>query len=597
MNIDEYHCRLAARRATLAAYDRRHVRFSRLRLAIVAAAAGLLIAGGLAAAVWLIVPILAFAVTVVLHARLLNRRDDAAQAVGFYERGLERMAGRWAGQGRTGDAHLPATHLYAHDLDVFGRGGLFELLSTARTVEGEELLARWLLHPAPPDEVRARQEAVRELAPLIDVRELAAIQGEVVGKRVHVSRLRAWAQAPVILRGRVVRAVLPWLAAVTCTALVTFVLTGQYRAVAVFFLVVQGATGLWFKTRAHAVAHGAYEASRDLDVLAGLLGVLERQSFHGRRLRELREAIAGRRRPASREIAQLSQWVALLSSRENIYFGPIGALLMWTTQWAFTIEAWRIRAGPDLVRWLDAVGTFEALLSIATFASEHPEYAFPDITEGPARLSARATAHPLLPAGAVANDVELGAHAPHALVVSGSNMSGKSTLLRTLGVNVILAQAGAPVRASAFRLSPLAVGASISIHDSLADGRSRFLAEIQRLKQTVDLVKSNEGRTLFLLDEILGGTNSHDRRVGAEAVLENLVADGAIGLATTHDLAIGQIAERMAPQIANVHFVDEFRAGQLTFDYRLRPGVVQSSNAIALMKSIGLDVDEKVPRA
>ena len=196
----------------------------------------------------------------------------------------------------------------------------------------------------------------------------------------------------------------------------------------------------------------------------------------------------------------------------------------------------------------------------------------------------------MLPAGAVANDVELGADAPHALVVSGSNMSGKSTLLRTLGVNVILAQAGAPVRASAFRLSPLAVGAAIAIQDSLADGRSRFLAEIQRLKQIVDLVKSNGGCTLFLLDEILGGTNSHDRRIGAEAVLAGLVADGAIGLATTHDLGIGEIAERMAPRVANVHFVDEFRDGALTFDYRLRPGVVQSSNAIALMKSIGLDV-------
>jgi hypothetical protein len=339
------------------------------------------------------------------------------------------MAGHWVGQGRTGDIHQPAAHLYARDLDVFGRGGLFELLSTARTAEGEEVLARWLLHPAPPDEVRARQEAVRELASLIDVRELAAIEGEVVRKHVHGSRVRTWAEAPVLLRDRGLRMVLPVLAAMTCLSTVIFVVDWRYKAVAVAFMVVQSAIGLWFKTRAHAVAHGVYEASHDLDVLAGLLGILERYSFQSRLLGALREPIARRTRPASREIARLSRWVALFSSRENIYFGPIGALLMWTTQWAFAIEAWRMRIAPDLVRWLEAVGTFEALLSIATFASEHPEHVFPDVTEGPARLSARSTAHPMLPAGAATNDVELGPDGPQALVVSGSNMSGKSTLL------------------------------------------------------------------------------------------------------------------------------------------------------------------------
>ena len=588
--LDEYHRRLDARRATLAAYEERHVRFSRLRLLIAAAAVAIPIVGGLTAAPWLTVPVLAFAVTAVLHARLLNRRDDAAQAAAFYERGLARMAGQWAGRGQTGDAHRPAAHLYAHDLNLFGHGGLFELLSTARTAEGEELLAQWLLNAAPPDEVRARQEAVRELAPLIDVREVAAIQGEVVRKHVHASRLRAWAQAPVVLRSRGIRTALPVLVVVTCTAIAAFLRDWRFEFVALSFLVVQSAIGLWFKARAHAVAHGVYEASHDLDVLAGLLGILERHTFHSRLLNDLRKAIAGRPRPASREIARLSGWVAQFASRENIYFGPIGALLMWTTQWAFAIEAWRIRVAPDLVRWLEAVGTFEALLSIATFASEHPEYTFPDVTDGPGQLSARATAHPMLPAGAATNDVELGADGPHALVVSGSNMSGKSTLLRTLGVNAVLAQAGAPVRAEAFRLSPLAVGVAISIQDSLADGRSRFLAEIQRLKQIVDLAKANGGRTLFLLDEILGGTNSHDRRIGAEAVIATLVNAGAIGLATTHDLALGEIADRMAPRVVNVHFVDEFRHGSLTFDYRLRPGIVQSSNAIALMRSIGLDV-------
>jgi DNA mismatch repair ATPase MutS len=263
---------------------------------------------------------------------------------------------------------------------------------------------------------------------------------------------------------------------------------------------------------------------------------------------------------------------------------------MWATQWAFAIEAWRMRAGAHLPRWLDVVGEFEALLAFAGFAAEHPDYAFPELVDGAARLVADGMAHPVLPADAVANDVALGDGPVRLLIVSGSNMSGKSTLLRALGVNVVLAQAGAPVRAARLRLSPLRVGAAINTQDSLVDGRSRFFAEIARLKEIVDLTRSTDGRVLFLLDEILAGTNSHDRRIGAEAVLAGLVAEGAIGLATTHDLAIGEIADRVAPAAANVHFEDQFAGGTLTFDYRLRPGIVRSSNAIALMRSVGLEV-------
>ena len=588
--VEDYQRRLEARRSVVAVHERRHVAFSRLRLAIVAAAAGVLLAGGLAAAIWLIPFVLAFAVTAGLHARLLNRRDEAASAVAFYERSLARVAGHWAGQGRGGEAYLPPSHTYARDLDLFGRGGLFELLSTARTADGEAMLARWLLHAGAPQDIRARQDAIRELAPLIDLREQAAILGDTVRRHVHTSRLRAWADAPIVLRGRGIRAALPVLVASTLLSMALFVLTRRFEVVPLAFVVAQCTIGLWFKVRAHAVTHDVDEASGELTVLAGLLELLERQTFRSPLLRDLRHTIAGRPRPASREIARLSQWVALLSSRENIIFGPLAALLMWTTQWAFAIEAWRAQRRTDLLRWLEAVGTFEALLSLATFASEHPDYAFPMFVDGPAQLSATGIAHPVLPPGAVTNDITLGGDGPRAMVVSGSNMSGKSTLLRTVGVNVVLAHAGAPVRATAFRVSALVVGAAIQIQDSLADNRSRFFAEIQRIKQIVDLVTSTGGHALFLLDEILGGTNSHDRRTGAEAIITTLVGAGAVGLVTTHDLAIGEIADRMAPSVVNVHFVDEFRGGTLTFDYQLRPGIVASSNAIALMRSIGLEV-------
>jgi DNA mismatch repair ATPase MutS len=273
-----------------------------------------------------------------------------------------------------------------------------------------------------------------------------------------------------------------------------------------------------------------------------------------------------------------------------VYFALVSGVLMWGTQWAFAIEAWRRRAGRSIPGWLDAIGEFEALLALATFSAEHPGFVFPEISDGPARFEAADLAHPAMAATAVANPVALGDASSHLLIVSGSNMSGKSTFLRAIGTNAVLAQAGAPVRATACRLSPLAIGASIRVADSLTDGRSHFFAEITRVKAIVDLAAASNGRALFLLDEILAGTNSHDRRIGSEALLTGLVGSGAIGLVTTHDLALGEIADRAQGRAVNVHFEDQFAEGTLQFDYRVRPGIVRTSNAIPLMRSIGLDV-------
>ncbi len=210
----------------------------------------------------------------------------------------------------------------------------------------------------------------------------------------------------------------------------------------------------------------------------------------------------------------------------------------------------------------------------------------PDVIDGEAIFDGDAVGHPLIPDDRrVANDVRIGGE-PRLLIVSGSNMSGKSTLLRSIGVNTLLALAGAPVCASRLRVSPMSVGASISLNDSLQEGASRFYAEILRIR---DILRTPPP-LLFLLDEVLGGTNSHDRRIGAEAIIRSLVARGAIGLATTHDLALAQIAEELSPRAANVHFEDEIKDGLVTFDYRMRPGVVTKSNALELMRAVGIEV-------
>lgn len=455
-------------------------------------------------------------------------------------------------------------------------------------------MASWLLHPAVPDEVRERQDAVRELASLTELREALAVLGGGKDAAVHADVLRDWATAPRHLPGGAVRVVIAMLAlAVVAIPLWWWVAGGTTAITARVLLgalLAEGAIALWLAGGVHAAIRHADTTARDLDLVSGLLQTIERAPFTSPRLRRIQADLGGTSRPASGEVARLGQLIALLESRQNMMFALIAALLAWGTQLGLAIEAWRARAGAHVPRWLEVLAEFEALAALATYAAEHPANTYPEFIDDQVAIEAEGLAHPLLPAAAVANDVRLGGSHPRLLVVSGSNMSGKSTLLRALGVNVVLAQAGAPVRAARMRLSPLAVGASIRVTDSLMDGRSRFYAEITRLKAIVDLTRAHDGRVLFLLDEVLAGTNSHDRRQGADGVLSGLVDLGAIGLATTHDLALGEIASRLAPAAANVHFEDVFADDVLSFDYRLRPGIVQGSNAIALMRSVGLDV-------
>jgi DNA mismatch repair ATPase MutS len=293
--------------------------------------------------------------------------------------------------------------------------------------------------------------------------------------------------------------------------------------------------------------------------------------------------------PPSKQIARLVRLIQTLDSTKNQVFAPIAFILLLPAQLAFAIERWRQQSGPKIPQWIDAVGEIEALSALGGYAYEHPYDPFPELSEEETYFDGHALGHPLIPESrCVRNDVRLDGDL-RLLVVSGSNMSGKSTLLRTVGTNVVLGLAGAPVRARRLRLSVLAIGASIHILDSLQSGASRFYAEITRLREIVELTNGKLS-LLFLLDEILSGTNSHDRRVGAEAVVKGLVERGAIGLITTHDLALTHIVETLGARSANVHFEDHLENGLMSFDYKMRDGIVQRSNALELMRTVGLQV-------
>ncbi len=541
---------------------------------------------------WLLVPLLAFVVILFVHARVLNARDRALRAAAFYERGLARIEDRWQGRGERGERFRDPQHLYAEDLDLFGAGGLFELLVTTRTHGGEDMLADWLRAPADPATIRARQGAVHDLADRLALREDLAVLGPDVEAAVRTQDLLAWAEAPSQLTSRWPRVVLPIVAVTSAGLLIRWIQGGQPPDLLLPALAIQGLLALRFRHAVHHISHSVAQREQELRVLATLLERIERERFNS----PLLTSIVGRlhttgHRPAE-EVHRLARLVEILSSGHNQIFAPISALLLLGTQLAFAVEAWRRRCGPAVRVWLTTVAEIEALAALGTYAAEHADDPFPVILEdGPAAITGEALAHPLLPtATGVPNDVRLGDQQPRLLIVSGSNMSGKSTLLRTVGLNAVLAQAGAPVRARQLTMTPLAIGATLRIQDSLQAGRSRFFAEVTRISEIVALTKASGDRILFLLDELLSGTNSHDRFQGATGILRGLVDRGAIGLATTHDLALTAIATDLGDRAANVHFEDRFESGTLEFDYRLKPGVVRSSNAIALMRAVGLDV-------
>lgn len=552
------------------------------------AIAGCSFGAGWISAWWLLAPLVVFIVLAVIHDRVDRSRACAARGIAYFENACARLTNGWIGRGNPGERFRNPKHIYADDLDLFGRGSLFELLSTARTASGENTLARWLLAPGETAEVIARQGSVAELRPRVDLREEFALIGEDIRAAVDAKTLTDWGAAPPAPFFKHARAVAFVLGA---AALVTFALFLAHVLSLIPFLIVvlfEMGFNLAIRDAMQTVAAAASAPARELRLLSLLLSRLEREPFSSARLIELKRDLQTDHRVASREIARLGKMVDQLeTARGNAFFRPIAAPLLWIAQYSMAIEAWRQRMGPHIGQWTEAVGEFEALCSLAAFAYERPQASFPElIAEGP-QFDAIALAHPLIsPEDAVPNDVSIGG-AIRLLIVSGSNMSGKSTLLRAIGLNAVLAWAGAPVTAGHLRISRLYIGASMRASDSLTDHRSRFYAEISRLRDIVDLARSGRP-TLFLLDELLSGTNSHDRRIGAEALVRGLVERGAVGLVTTHDLALARIADTLNGQARNVHFEDHLEGGEIRFDYRLRDGVVTRSNALELMRAVGV---------
>ena len=614
-----YEERLTARRVAHAAAERRHHAAGSLRLLVlgIAGALGIGIIGGAGySGWWMLVPLAGVFLLGVRLDRIEAERARLERAIAFYQRGLARLDDAWAGTGEQGNEFADPQHLYAADLDLFGDGSVFQRLCTARTRRGMSMLAAWLLSPAPPGVVRERQTAVDELTSSLDLREDLAVVGDDTRAAVDAPALAAWGAAPaafdspaLVGAGRLA-SVAGGLAlaagvAYALSGLRAWDLSDGVRSLLGWYFVAAlvGVALVQVRLRPITVRifEGAGHAARDIALLGAVLARLESESFRAPRLAGLRARLDVDGSPPSRQVARLTRLMEQVDSRHNLFARLLGFFLVWDVHLAHAVERWRLASGPKLGTWLDAVGELEALASLAGYRFERPHDVWPELDDGATHFEAEALAHPLLSAKAIANDVRLNDR-PQVLVLSGSNMSGKSTLLRAIGVNAVLAQAGAPVRARRLELSPLTVGASIRIVDSLQDGSSRFHAEILRLRAILarmhreepdgDGTPGDARPVLFLIDECLHGTNSHDRRIGSDAVVGSLAERGAIGIVTTHDLALTAIADALGPRAGNVHFTDQLTNGKLHFDYRLRPGVVGKGNALELMRSAGFEIPQ-----
>jgi hypothetical protein len=581
--------------------ERRARSIGTARVLVAVAAVAILVGivwGPLGQGAWwgVVAAVVIFAALVLVHARLHAAADRATAALRFHERGLARMNEGWSELPGTGARFASAEHPYTDDLDVFGPSSLFQRLDRTETRFGEERLAAWLSAASEPvdlDAVRERQVAVKDLAPRIAFRERLSAAGSLaVEDKPDPAPFLAWAEGAVPFESMKTWAIVGWILPVTVLAgalawKVANAPVWAFLAPIVAELLVLGATARYVSPIAGAVSSREGAFARFGEMLA----LVAAEPVEAPLLRGLQAKLRASGAEATIEMARLERIIAFLDARNNeVWRFFIGPLLMWDLHCVVALERWRLRAGKHARAWLEAIGDLEALASLAGLAFEQPDYVFPEIGGEP-RFDAAGLGHPLIaPGKRVANDVALKGSGT-ALVITGSNMSGKSTLLRAIGVNTVLALAGGPVCARRLVIGPVRLASSMRVRDSLAEGVSRFYAEVRKLKAVIDRARSGRvPATLFLLDEVLHGTNSRERLIGARAIVRELVACGALGGVSTHDLALGDMETELPGAVVNVHFEEQVVGDTMTFDYVLRPGVVHSSNALRIMRMVGIDV-------
>jgi ABC-type multidrug transport system fused ATPase/permease subunit len=547
----------------------------------------------LAAVATLIIGSIGFLILLKKHQAIRYKRDLAHQLASINQDEAARLERRYM-RSETGEQFISPTHYYAGDLDVFGKHSLFRLLNRTHTHKGQSRLAGWLLAPAGADTVQLRQQAVAELVPQLEWRqqvEALAYLEETIGRSPDA--LVEWATSSVSpLPGylKIIRYLFP---SITLGIFMAWLMGYAPGLAVIAALGVHGLVLSQTAARAKEASEYTHEISVALRAFQGLFRQAEALTGDSVRIRAIRQALTAGGRPVSDVVGQLAKLTEGLNFRRNPYFALLfGIATLWDVQYLFGLERWKNQYGADMAQWLEALGELEALNSLAGFAYAHPTYTTPAVTDGQLLLDITSAAHPLLaPDRSVSNSLQL-VGAGQTVLITGSNMSGKSTFLRTVGANVVLALAGAVVSAAQFQCSPVRVFTSMRTQDSLEESTSSFYAELKRLQTLIGLSKQTDAiPVLYFLDEILKGTNSADRHRGAEALIRQLHRTSASGFVSTHDLELGQLTDA-SDFVRNFHFQSDLINGELVFDYKLRTGICESFNASQLMRAIGIEVGE-----
>jgi hypothetical protein len=594
-----YRRRAAQADADAAMLARRSRRISYLRLA--AAVLAVTGRGGAWASPLAAAGIGVFIALAISHAGVERRRDHAAGVATLNRESLARLERRWDDLPAPWPSGAPDDHAYAADLDVFGHASIAQLAGPVHTPTGRRALASWLLaiDRATLGEVQDRQAAVAELSPALDFRQdltLAARATPHGADEHELGAFVAWAEGESWLLAR------PWIpvlaAALGVATTVGAVLyygswiTGPWFAITATLGWLLRA---WVQTPLEATNAGA-GGERALRGWSALVRLLGGQRWQSAALRAAQGELEGGH--VRRALRTLEQGVALADFRLSTWlYLPVQTLTLWDLHVWWGLERWRARHGRQVRGWLEAIGRVEALASLASLAHDHPDWAFPTLVDSPPadalRLDATALGHALLPGTTrITNDVAMGPKGRF-LLVTGSNMSGKSTLMRAIGVNVVLAHAGAPVCAQTMRLPLLALHTSMRVADSLERGLSLFMASLVRLERIVRAAREAPPSrpVCYLLDEVLQGTNSAERRVAVRTIVDHLLASWAIGVVTTHDLDLAR-DPAFAAHADSVHLQETLSgdgdAVTMTFDYRLRPGPATGGNALQLLRLLGL---------
>ncbi|MBK8255307.1 MAG: DNA mismatch repair protein MutS [Polyangiaceae bacterium] len=606
--------------------DARERRMSALRGIAFLAAIAMGIAAGFKGGVllWALTAALVvlFAAAVIFHAVLITKKVEIEQRLSLVSRAEARLKDAFENFAEKGDSFRPEQHPYSGDLDIFGHRSLFQLLVTAETHAGQSTLAQWLLAPASEKTVLERQAAVRELAERPQFREDLAVLAKLARAKMAPDSLFAWGEAkPVFEEGP--NPLAGWLLSLRFFAPLTITLavlawTVPWDLPALKYAWMAALTAqllVVLRTGERTERALAQASSREepLGRYAPVFLRIETERFESPLLRKCQSVLTANpaagsesgkntnsqysgRDSASIAMGRLQTILSFADLRHGGIFHLIFHLVtLWDIWCAVSLEKWRAQHGKRIRGWVEALATVEALSSLAAFAHEHPNYVYPEVNDGPCHLDARDLGHPLLPAARrVTSSVAFGKldDLPQALLITGSNMSGKSTLLRSMGINSVLALAGAPVCATRLTMSLLDVRTSMRITDSLEQGVSHFYAELTRLKEITHAADAGQN-VLFLLDEVLHGTNSRERQIGAKAVIKHLLKQGTIGAVSSHDLGLGSLEEETSGKVKNVHFEEHVEDGKMAFDYKLKPGVVSTTNALRLMFQVGLPVSEE----